>query len=194
MSKTDTEDWDLGGFHQSGQMVDGLLAVSWITWSIGKENTVEVVSHLVDWEVVWEHGNTGTAADQASQDVLLNTAVDHGYVHITIVGADVEWGLCADFLDQVDLFRVDEGLILIGIIFFSNGDSGQRRTLLSQECDNGTSINTRDCWHSLASTPLTQAFYSGPMAVFLSIVCHHDTNALDVWGFEVFEKSVIISS
>jgi hypothetical protein len=37
----------------------------------------------------------------------------------------MEGSLGADFLDQVDLLGVDEGLILISIVFLSDCDSSQ---------------------------------------------------------------------
>ena len=77
VTKTDTKDWNLGGFHQSGQVVDSFLAVSWIAGAIGDENTIEVMGNLVDWEIVWEDSGACTTSNQASQDVLLDTAVDH---------------------------------------------------------------------------------------------------------------------
>ena len=125
MAKADTHDWDLGGLHQSAQVVDGLLAVSWVTRAVGDENTVEMVSDFVDGEIVGEDSDACTTADQASQDVLLDTAIDDCYVHISVLGADVERSLGADFLNQVDLLGVDESLILISVVFLSDCDSSQ---------------------------------------------------------------------
>ena len=56
VTEANTHDWDLGRFHQSAQVVDGLLAVSWVTRAIRDENTVEVVSNLVDGEIVISPG------------------------------------------------------------------------------------------------------------------------------------------
>jgi hypothetical protein len=125
VTETDTHDWNLGRLHQSAQVIDGFLAVSWVTRAVGDEDTVEVVGNLVDWKVVWEDSDACTAANHASQDVLLNAAIDDRNVHISVLGADVERSFGADFLDQVDLLGIDESLILIGVILLSNGDSGQ---------------------------------------------------------------------
>ena len=125
VAETDTHDWNLGGFHEAAQVIDCFLAMCWVTGTVRDEDAVEVVGDFVDWEVIWEDCGARTSADQASQDVLLDTAVDDCHVHISVLGADVEWSLGADFLDQVNLLGVDESLILIGIVFLSNGDSSQ---------------------------------------------------------------------
>jgi hypothetical protein len=65
VTKANTHDWELGGFHQSAQMVDSLLAVSWVARTVGDENTVEVVGDLVDGEIVREDSNACTTANQA---------------------------------------------------------------------------------------------------------------------------------
>ena len=125
VTKADTHDWELEGFHQSGQVVDGLLAMSWVTRSVGDENTVEVMSDLVDGEIIWEDGDACTTANQTSQDVLLDTAIDDSYVHVTVLGADVEWSLGTNSLDQIDLLGIDKSLVLVGIIFFSDCNPSQ---------------------------------------------------------------------
>jgi hypothetical protein len=194
MTKTDTHDWDLGSLHKAAQVVNGLLAMGWVTRSIGDEDTIEVMSDLVNREVVWEDSSTGSTTNQASQDVLLNTAIDDSNVHIAIVGADMERRLGANLLDQIDLLRVDESLVLIGIVFLANCDSGKGRSDLSQVCDNGTGIDARDGRDTLTSTPFAQALDSSPVAILLSIVCNHHTNTLDIRGLEVLQKSVVVSS
>jgi hypothetical protein len=125
VTETDTHDWDLGGFHEAGQMVDCFLAMGRVTRAVGDENAVEVVSDFVDGEVIREDCDACSSADQAAKNILLDAAVDDCYVHVSVHGTNVEWGLGADFLDQVDLLRVDESFILIGIVFLSNGDSSQ---------------------------------------------------------------------
>lgn len=67
--------------------------------SVGDENAVEMMSDLVNGIVVWERRHTGTAADQASKNVFLDTAIDDGYVKIAFGGADMEGRLRADLVD-----------------------------------------------------------------------------------------------
>lgn len=84
---------------------------------------------LVDGVVVRESSDAGSAADKASQNVLLDSTVDDSHVQVS-ARADVEGRLGANLPDKVDLFRVHEGFVLIGVIFFPNGDTGERRPLL----------------------------------------------------------------
>ncbi len=142
VTKTDTHNWDLGGLHEAAQVVHGLLAMSWITGAVGDEDTIKVMGNLMDREIIREDCDACTASNQAPQDILLDTAVDDSDVHVTIERADMKGSLGADPLDQVDLFRINESLILISVVLLSNGDPGQRRTLLAQVCDNRTGINT----------------------------------------------------
>ncbi len=125
MAKTDAHDRNLGGLHEAAQVVDCFLAMGWVTGPIGDEDSIKVMSHFVDREVIGEDGDTCSSADYASQDVFLHTAVDNGNMHISVPRADVEWGLGANSLDQVDLLRVNESLILICIIFLSDCNSSQ---------------------------------------------------------------------
>ena len=62
------------------EVVDGVLAVGWVTGAVGDEDTVEVVGDLVDGVVEGEDSDTGTTADQAAKNVLLDTAVDESNV------------------------------------------------------------------------------------------------------------------
>jgi uncharacterized membrane protein YbjE (DUF340 family) len=101
-------------------------------------------------------------------------------MHISILGDHVEWSLGANLLDQVNLLRVDKGLVLISIILLSNGDVGQRRSFLTQICHNGASINSRDGWYSFTGTLLTEALNSSLIAVLLSIVSDNNTTTLNV--------------
>ena len=102
---------------------------------------------------------------QAHPLTLLDSAVDDSYMKVAMGRTDVEGRFGADLLHQIDLFRIYEGFVLIGIILFSNGDSCQRRTLLAQVGNNSPRINAGDSRHTLSSTPLTQALNRCPMAV-----------------------------
>lgn len=99
MAKANTENWNLRGLHESTQMVDSFLAMRWVTRAIGDEHTVKVVSHLVDGKVIGKDSDTCASSNQTSQDILLDTTVDHCHVHIPILGANVEGGFGADLAD-----------------------------------------------------------------------------------------------
>lgn len=92
----------------------------------------------------------------------------------------MEWSLGANLCYKVDLLRVDESLVLVGIVLLSNGDTRKGGTLLTQVGDNGTSVDARDSGNTLSGTPLAQALDSGPMTVLSRVIGNDDTTALDV--------------
>lgn len=192
VTQADTKDRNLGGLHQAVQVVCGLLAVGGVTGAVGDENTVKVVSHLVDGVVVGEDGDTGATADQTTQDVLLDTTVDHGNMALGVTGTDVERRLGADLTDKVDLLRIGESLVLVGIVLLTNGDTSQRRTLLTQIGDNGTSVDTRDGGNTLTSTPFSKTLDGRPVAVTLGNIGNDNTSSLKVGGLEVLEQAVTV--
>jgi len=180
MTETDAEDGDLRGFHQLAEVIHGFLTMRWIPRSIGDEDAVEMVSNFVDWVVVWECSDACTAADEATEDVLLDTAVNDSDVIIPEAGVDMEGCLGANFADEVDLFRVNEGRILLLVIFLANGYLRERRTLFTEVCDNGTGVNPSYGRDALPSTPLGQTLYSSPMAVLFGHICDNDTAGLNI--------------
>lgn len=192
VTQADTEDGNLRGLHQAAQVVDGILAVSRVTGTVRDENTIKVVGNLVDGEVVGEHGDTGATANQATQNVLLHTTVDDSHVALRVRSANVEGSLGADLADKVDLLRVGKGLILVGIVLLTHGDTGQRRTLLTQVGDNFTSVDARDGRNTLTSTPFSEALNSRPVAVALCNIGNDDTGGLEVGGLKVLEKTMVV--
>lgn len=173
-------------------MVGRLLAVGGITGAIGDEDTIEMVSDLVDRVVEGKHGDAGSTVNEAPEDVLLNTTVDDSDVELRVPIGHVERCLGAHLSDKVDLLRIGEGLILVGIIFLTGSDTSQGRTLLPEVGDNGTGIDARDGRDTFASAPLPEALDSGPMAVLLGHIGDHNTRRLKVGGFKVLQETIII--
>lgn len=122
MPQADTHDRDLRRVHQFPQVIDRLLAMSWVTRAVGDENSIEVMSDLVDRIVEGECCNACTSADETPEDILLDPTVDHSDMCVGAGGADMEGSFRADFSDKIDLFWVDKSFIFIGIILFSDGD------------------------------------------------------------------------
>lgn len=120
VAQTDTHDGDLRSRHELGEVVAGGTAVGWVTGTVGDEDTVKVVGNLVDGVIVRQAGDRGSTGDERAQDVLLDTTVDQGDVHVAAGRRNVPWCLGADLLDQVDAGRVLKGLVLIGIVFLTD--------------------------------------------------------------------------
>lgn len=193
MSQTDSHDWDGRLLHQATQVVDCVHAVSWVTRAVRDEDAVDLAGDLVDRVVVWQDRDCGSSANQATQDVLLDTTIDQGDVEGRVGCRDNEGSLGANPLDQVDLARVDKALVLIGIVFITNRNPGQGRTLLSKEGDNGASVDAGDGGHSLPGAPVAQTLNRGPMAVLLGHIGHDDSSTLDVGGLEVLEEVELVT-
>jgi len=190
VAETDAEDGNLGGLHQTLQVVDSVLAVGGVTGAVGDEDTVEVVGNLVDRVVEGEDCDASAATNQAAQDVLLHTAIDDSDVGGGVRSADVEGLLGANLTDQVDLLGIGEGLVLIGIVLLADGDTGEGGTLLTQIGDNSTSVDARNGRDTLTGTPLSQRLDSSPVGVLLGNIGHDDTGGLKVGGLEVFQKTI----
>lgn len=131
MTKADAKDGDLRCSHQLLEIMNGVLAMGWVARSVRDENAVKMVSNLVNGIVIRERCHAGTAADQASKNVFLDTAIDNGDMEVTIGGTDMERRLGANLVNQIDLLRIDKSFILVCVIFLTNSDASQGRSLLS---------------------------------------------------------------
>ena len=105
--------------------------MSWISWSVGDEDTVEVMGRLVDRVVVWQASHACTTAHNGANDVLLDTAVEQGNVSVSIGRWHVERRLGRHSLHQVDAGWVLERLILVGVVLLTDGDLSKGGTLLT---------------------------------------------------------------
>lgn len=193
VAEANSHDGNGGGLHEAAKVVDGLLAVSRVTGAVGDEDTVKVAGNLVDGVVVGEDSDGGATADQAAEDVLLDTAVDQGNVEAGARGLDNEGSLGADTLDQVDGTGVDEALVLVGVVLVTNGDPSEGRTLLTEVGDDLTSIDARDGRDTLTGAPVAQALNGGPVTVLGGDVGDDDTGTLDVRGLKVLEEVPLIT-
>lgn len=164
-----------------------------VTGTVGDEDTVKVLRNLVNGIVVWEDGNGSTPADQAAENVLLDTTVDKSNMERCTGRLNDEGSLGSNTLHKVDLARVNEALILISIILFTNRDPSQGRALLSEVSNNSTSVNTRDSRNTLSGTPLAETLDGSPVAVVDSNIGHNDTSALNVGGLEVLEQVELVA-
>lgn len=194
VAQADTHDWDRRRLNQSGQVVNGVLAMSWVTRAVRDEDTIEVRSDLVDGEIVRQHSHSRSSANQAAEDILLDTAVDQSDVEGGVGCGDDKWSLGADPLHKVNLARVDEALILICVVLVTDRNPSQGRTLLTEVRDNGTGVNARNGGHTLTRTPLSQALNRGPVAVLLSHIRHNNSGTLDVRGLEVLEEVEFVAN
>lgn len=187
-------DRDLGRLEQLAEVVHSGRAVSRVTRAIGDEDAVKVVGDLMDGVVEGEASDAGTTGDEAAKDVLLHTAVDQGDVHVTERRADMEGRLGGDTTDQVDSLRVNVGLVFISIVLFSNGNAGQRRTLLTEVCHDFTRVDTRNSGDTLTGTPLSKGLNGSPVAMLHCVVLDNNARSLDVGRLKIAEQAMFIAS
>lgn len=105
----------------------------------------------------------------------------------------MERSLGADLADKVDLFGIDECLVLILIVFFSDGDSGKTGTLFPQIGDNSSGVHASDCWDTFSCTPFTQAFHRRPVGIFFCHVRNHHSHSLDIGTLKIFQQAMLVS-
>lgn len=193
VTEADAHNGDGGGLHEASEVVDSLLAMGRVTGTVGDEDTIVMLSNLVDGVVVGEDGDGRATADEASKDILLDTAVQKSNVEGSTRGLDNKGSLGADALDEVNLARIDKALVLIGIILVADRDSSERRALLSKVGDDGTSVNAGDGGDTFTCAPLAKALNGSPMAVVDSNIGDYDARALNVGRLEVLEQVPLVT-
>lgn len=151
-----------------------------------------MVRNFVNGVVPWEAGDTGTPANQTPQNILLNTTVNDCDMEVSVWACNMERRLGGDLLNQVDLLRIDECLILIRIILLSNCDPGEGRTLLTKVGDNGPSVDTSNGGDTLTSTPVAERLNGSPVRVLLSDIGNNNTDGLEMGRLEVFQETILV--
>ena len=153
MSQADSKDGFFVDIEESTKIGDGDGAVSWITGPVGKENPVELVGDFLNGIVVWVDGDTGAPPHKTTEDVLLDATIDEGNFQVGSTGFHVEGVFSADLLDEVDFAGVKVCLIFVGIVFFSNDDTGQAGPSLTEERYDGSGVDARYGGNARARTP-----------------------------------------
>lgn len=106
MTHADAHDWNLGALDELAEIVNGRLAVGWVARAVGDKYAIEMVSNFMDRVVKGESGYACTAGNEASEDVLLDAAVDQSNMHVSEGGAHMKWSFGGDTADQVNGLRV----------------------------------------------------------------------------------------
>jgi hypothetical protein len=192
VTKADSHNGASVGVHQLLEVEDSLLTVGWVSGTVRDEDSIKVVGDLVDGVVPGEDGDGGTAGNQGTKDVLLDSTIDDGDVKVS-GGSNVERLLGGDFGYQVDLLGIDERLVLVGIVLVSDGDTGEGGSLLTEVGDDRTGVDTRDGGDSLTLAPVSERLDSGPVRVLFRVVGDDDSSSLDVGGLKVLVKSRLVT-
>jgi len=115
-------------------------------------------------------------------------------MHVSNGRGNVPGSLGADLGNKVNVTRVLESFVLIGIVLLTNDKLAEGRTLLTQISNDGTGINTRDGGNTFSGAPLAQTLNSGPVAVLKSSIGDNNTSGLDVGRLEVLQQVVFVSN
>lgn len=131
MTEADTENRTVVSVHGLLQVVNSGRAVGGVTGTVGDEDTIKVMSNLVDGVVVREDSSRGASGDKRSKNVLLDTAVNDSNVGFGVgTSRNVERSLGRNLVNQVNGTRIKEGLILISIVLLADSDTSKRGTSL----------------------------------------------------------------
>lgn len=80
VAKADTEDWGAVLLNGGFDVVDGFSHHSWITWAVGDEETIVVLSSKGGEVVVpWAYKDLNTTPDEAPQLVVLESDIQAQY-------------------------------------------------------------------------------------------------------------------
>src|SRR5436190_18890013 len=105
MAQANTHNRHLRCLHHLVEVVNGILAMGWIAGAIGNEDAIKVMGHFMNRIVVRENSHTSSPGDKTSENVFLDTTIDHGDMAGAATGAtNMERSFRADSAYQVDLF------------------------------------------------------------------------------------------
>jgi len=147
---------------------------------------------LVEVIVPGEDGDGSTAGDEAAEDVLLDTAVYQSNLDISEGVELIDFlgrGL-GDEVADVGVRELNDLLVLQNLI--SNLELGQGRSLITEQMNDRTGVDSRDGRNALASTPLSKRLNGSPMRVLCCVIVDDNSLALDLVRLKVLEQAKLI--
>lgn len=158
--------------------VSGLHAVLWVSGTVGKEETVELIADLVEIVVPGEDGDGSSTTSEGTEDVGLGTKVEEGNLDVSlgVEGVDL---LGRHLVDKV----LDGGIPVLGsigsdLVSFSSSELGEGRSVVAEEGGDGASVDSGDSRDSMAIAPLVERLDSLVVRVALREVTDNDSGAL----------------
>jgi hypothetical protein len=100
------------------------------------------MSDFLNRIVIGVNGNTCAATNKTANNVFLDTTINESDLEIGSPSFDMERVFGADSFDKVDCARIHEGLVFVGIVFFSDNDTGKARSAFAEEGDDSAGVNT----------------------------------------------------
>ena len=111
------------------------------------------MSNFLNGIIVRVDSDTRASTRKTANNILLDSAIDKGNFEIGRAGFDVEGMFGADLFNKVNLTRIQECFIFIGVVFFADDDTSETGTTFSEESDDSTSIHSRYSGNTGARAP-----------------------------------------
>lgn len=179
VSHTNTKDGFVPFVDGNSDSLDGIHDTLWVSWSVGQEQSVVLIPDGVEVIVPWQDSDDCVSSDERSKDVGLGSKVQDGNLGTFTVGVQSVGFRGGHSGDEVLLGRVPELLGWTDKGVVANSELTEGGTLVSEERSDGSSVDTRDTWHIVPSTPLVQRFHSLVVRVFQRHIGNNHTGTLD---------------
>ena len=181
------------------EMHCSLHAVVRVSRAVAEEETIELVTDIVEVVVPRQDSDSGTTTDKRAKDVRLCAEVEHGDLHVTS-GVQLVRRLRGDLGDKVLCRRIPVLLSLgrgkrrVG----ANGKAAEGRALVPKKGGDGTCVDASDARDVVPLAPRSDRFDGGVVRELLCDVGDHDGAALDVLRLEndtyvlIVDRSLVV--
>lgn len=172
------------------EVKSSLHAVLGVSGTVGEEETIELISNLVEVIVPGEDSDGSSSAGECTKNVGLGTEVEERDFDISVRIESVNLAgrnLIYEVLDsRIPVFRI----LRSDVVSSPDREFRQSRTTVSEESRDGSGVNAGDSRNAVAVAPLVEGLDSLVVRVLLSQVGNDDSSALDTVRFEHDGRSV----
>lgn len=185
MAHADTKDGLIPLGNSAAEDQGSLHALLWVSRSVGKEKSVELVPDGVEVKVPREDGDGSVAADESTEDVGLGTKVEKRDLDAS-VGVQLVGLLGGDLVDKIFKGGVPVFLLSGGGKHGvgADGEATEGGTLVTEESCDGTGVDASDTGDIVAFAPRGDGLDAGVMRGLVRDVLDDDGSALDALGLK----------
>ena len=159
--------------------------MTWVTWTIGQEKTVELMPDGVEVVIPRKDGDGCTTADKGAENVGLGTKVQDRDFDFA-VRVQLVRSLRGHLVDQV----FQRGIPIFVSLGSGEGSVGAHSNtakggaLVTEKAGNGTGVDASNAWNVVPQAPRGNGFHGGIVRKLFGDVPHDDTGALDILGLK----------
>ena len=185
VAHANTEDRLIPLGERSAQLESGFHAVTWVTWTVGQEKTIEFIPDCVEVVIPGKDSDSCAPADKGAEDVGLGAKVQDGDFNFP-VRVQLVRSLRGNLIDEV----FQRGVPIFVCLRGGEGCVGAHRntaeggTLVTEQAGDSTGIDTSNARDVVPQAPRGNGFHGGVVRILFCDVPHDDTGALDVLGLE----------